>query len=437
MDARIAAVATLLIVAGAAHSQDSTGKKKGGGWKLPPSTQPAPAPAPAETEPTDTDTASEGGDATPAAPTPPATGPLGDVARLARLQSAQQGAAGPWNETVHVFLSDHSGITPATRFAACSAPSFVASSDGSIQLFMMQYPLDNEQNFGSLVWTRGTDAATNWTYAQRVAIDGIPPTVEGPNHPSVVALPDGRLRLAFVGREHGGRNPKTILFIAASSDGGSSFVVKPARLDLGDAEIEDLSAVQMDAVTHILATIKGREGFFHAVAPGAAAPLEQKADARFKEPVARRGGCKFDGATVEYVGGTGGPALCRAISSGMLGSWKVETIDPSASPTYPGDQPALDLSRTSITSANGPSLMVSAVVLSETQSATAPTAPAGDGSGTPVASEEGTSQEAAPSARRHSDPIAAPKGLEVQPFGKKPTPTQPTPGPGNGPGFGP
>ena len=436
LQGRIAvAVATLVIVAGAAYSQDSTGKKKGGGWKLPPSTQPA-AP-PAEPEATDPASDSERGNPTTVPPAQSSTGPLGDVARLCRLQSAQQGAAGPWNESVHIFLSDHSGITPAVRFAACSAPSFVAGSDGSIQLFMMQHPLDNELNFGSFVWTRGTDAGTNWTYIQRVAIDGMPTTVEGPLHPSVIALPDGRLRLAFVGRDHSGSSTKTMLFIASSADGGSSFAVDSARLDLGDADIEDLSAVQMDAITHIFATIKGREGLLHAVAPGGSAPLEQKADARFKEPVARRGGCRFDGTTVEYVSGAGGSALCRAISSGQLGTWKLEPIDPSAPQTFPPDQPALDISRTTIASANGPSLMVSAVVLSESQAGAAPTTPAAGEPGTPIASEEGNSQEAAPSARRRSDPVAAPKGLEVQPFGKKQTPTQTTPGPGNGPGFAP
>ncbi|MSR29446.1 MAG: hypothetical protein EXS03_07740 [Phycisphaerales bacterium] len=415
-------------IAMASTPEQSSGdtKKPKGSWKIPPS---VPAKSPPGAPGSTPESAPE---SAPATPEPAAsTSPLGEVARLARMQSAIGGADGPWNQSIHVFLgSPTSGIVPAVRFTGTSSPSVVPTGDGAVALFFVQYPLTDENSFATLAVARGTDGCLNWTSPVRTVFDSMPLSIEGPLNPSVVALPDGSLRVAFVGRDHTTSPLQSLLMTAHSADRGSSWQVDPSRLNLGPGEIDDLSCVQVGDTTHLLATIAGREGFAHASVSAGGAPLVSLKNIRFSAPGAWRGGCRLDGETIEFLGApsqTTPPwrATNRA-GFGTSGSWVIATKDAEAPALIPDDIAPLDLCRSAIT---GGDQLLTAVVLVRSASESPP--PASDAPTTPiVTSEDGEAQEIAPVGRRHSDPVQGPTGLEARPLGgKRPTPGGTTPGP--------
>lgn len=426
------------LLAAPALAQTTPDKKKPS-WKLPPSTQPA-APAPPA-----------GGDsADPAPPTDPSpqpaapsTAPLGEVARLARFQSALQGTDGPWNEAVHLFLSDTSGITPAVRFASVSSPSIVTGADGTVTLFFVQYPLSDEWNFATIARSRGTDGGVAWTDPARMALDGFLPSLEGPLHPSIVTLGDGSLRMCFLARDHAATKPTLLLMSAHSTDSGMSWAVSSERLALAVDAVDDLSAVQGADVTHALIAVPGRNGVLHATYRGSAGSLALKGELMFRVPGSWRGGCRVDAGAVEYLGASkaGTAPWCAMATDGLVG-WKVIPADPALAATIPDDVVAIDLCRTHLRSANSSDALLTAVSVGEqaippaapAPAAPPPTEPTPDA---PIAREGEGVPEVAPSARKISDPVAGPRGLEARPFGKPPPPAKPVQGPGNGPAFKP
>ncbi len=426
------------LLAASALAQSTTDKKKGQSWKLPPSSPAAPAP-PTGGDPADPATPT---DRSPSA-IPASTAPLGEVARLARFQSALQGTDGPWNEAVHLFLSDTSGITPAVRFASVSSPSIVTAADGTVTLFFVQYPLSDELNFASVARSRGTDGGITWTEPARIALDGFLPSLEGPLHPSVVTLADGSLRMCFLARDHAAAKPALLLMSAHSTDSGMSWTVSSERLALSVDAVDDLSTLQSGEVTHVLIAVPGLKGLLHAKSRGSEGAMELKGSLMFPAPGSWRGACRVDGAGVEYLGASkSGTAPWRASATEGLVGWKVIPPDPAASATIPDDAVAIDLCRTRLRSANSSDALLTAVCVAEqaippaapAPAAPPPTEPTPDA---PIAREGEGVPEVAPSARKISDPVAGPRGLEARPFGKPPPPTKPVQGPGNGPAFKP
>ncbi len=405
-----------------AQSSGDAGKKKGGAsWKIPPSA-PAPKAAPADADPA----------AKPAA-APDAvresSAALGDAARLARLERAKEGQDGPWNEGIQLYLSSPTtALTPVVHFGGASSPSVVTLADSCL-CFFVQYPVDDPGEFARLVFSLGTDGATNWTHPRAVILDQMPANIEGPLHPSVAKGDGAEMTLCFLGRTADADLPHTLLMSARSTDQGATWTVSSSRLDLGVLEVIDLSCVSQGKATHALFAVKGEPGLRHAARPSSDAAFEHKAAVRLATPGYWRGGCALaDAASVEFwgAGDAGGP-LWRARSTGALADWKCVAPDATATPIIPDDAGAIDIATTVLGSGES---RVSAAVLFEARSQ--PTAPEQAPDAAPEAppSGEGHGLETAPTGRRISDPVASPRGLEAKPLGgKRPPPAPPVQGP--------
>ena len=428
--ARMLAVSACVAVVSSAvaspHTHQDAAKKKGSSsWKIPPAA-PSPNKAPESTP----ETLPSGTTAPNPTSRPEGSGSgLGELARLARFERAKAGQESPWDESVHVFLSSPTtAIVPVVRFESASSPSVVRVGE-ACACFFVQYPKDDAEGFARLMCATADAEATSWRTPVRVVVDGVPDEIEAPLHPSIVAGPGAALTLCFLGRTTQDATPHTLLMCAQSVDGGRTFTADAERLDLGAIDATDLSCFAHAGRTHAFVAVRGERGLQHASRANARAPFERKPSITLADAGEWRGGCAAStSGAMEYLGaGTAGSPPWRAHASGALGAWTLVARNDETPALTTDDATAVDLAATEMSQDN---LRLTAAVFVTPESSGLPSTPPADvpESG-PIASEE-SQPEAAPSARKITDPIPAPRGLEAQPIGaKRPPPTRTVPGP--------
>lgn len=439
---RTIASAALVAAVAAAHAtatpqSDPPKKKPPASWKLPPSKS-APADAPASDSPATPSTESKSDAEAKAAVA---------MAQSLRIEAARSGAVGAWCDSVQLYYTQSTELFAPVIFSGASSPTLITLSETSIGLFVQQFPSDNPALFGSIARATSQDGGYHWSELEYCTFEGLPETMDGPENPCVCSAGANRLRMFFVARDRAVAAAPRNLMSALSTDHGRSWRVeadKKVPLDgrlASGAEVLDISAANIGSTTHLfLALSAENDALIHAaaIADGAAVMRPKFA--------ASAGGSWRGAATSEkgelvFTGiGAKEAEFVRARSKSGR-EWKDELIEASKRP--PAEE-AIDVSW--LLNAAGDRNLYAVVTRDENQLAktplatsptTTPAEPAPGNPDAPVAtSEDGAVEEAAPKARKSSDPVAAPTALKVQPLGgKKSNPVGAEKGP-TAPGLG-
>lgn len=271
-------------------------------------------------------------------------------------------ADGPWNRDVIAYRVDRRGeVARAAVFERAGVPTIARMKDGRLIVAHQHFPENDPANFDKVAVRFSGDEGRTWTGPQVIRVEGLPDGMRFPFDPTLVVLPDGRVRMYFTslkGRRFDEDRPG--IFSAISGD-GVTFAFEPGmRFGVAGRPVIDCAAVLHRGLFHLFAPDNGTQlgpaagqgqgGGARRPAAGIGYHATSKDGLEFTraDDVEVAGGCRWlgnaftDGEKITFVG-TADPGLSRdgqrRGSVWMATSREGTSWDPIPAPEISGGDP--------------------------------------------------------------------------------------------------
>lgn len=186
---------------------------------------------------------------------PPATAPV---------TPAVPPKSGPRNNAVEVHrLGSDGTMQLLATFDHADVPTVARLADGRIIAAFQGYPPDRPQDFNRVGVRFSSDEGRSWTAAQPIAIAGMDAGLAPPFDPTLVPLPDGRLRLYFTSHPGSDEQPGQTAIHSAVSTDGIRFAFEPGiRFSVEGRVVIDCAAAFHVGKFHLVVPDNGTPGEF-------------------------------------------------------------------------------------------------------------------------------------------------------------------------------
>lgn len=191
------------------------------------------------------------------------------VAALSLFQGSVDGQAprqgppdrtrpGPWNNDVVVHrVARDGGSVPLFTFARAGVATVTRLSDGRLIAAHQHFPEDNDTDFDKVAVRFSSDEGATWTAAQVIRLSGLPADMRFPFDPTLVLLPDGRIRLYFTSVRRGVPGELPAIYSAISTDGVTYAVEPGIRFSIDGRSVIDCAVALHNGVFHLFAPDNG------------------------------------------------------------------------------------------------------------------------------------------------------------------------------------
>jgi len=172
---------------------------------------------------------------------------------------AAKGHPGPWDNDVLVYRVSTNG-TPQKliTFARAGVPTLARLKDGRVIAAFQHFPDDNERAFDRVAVCFSKDEAKSWTEPKPISLDGLESGLARPFDPTLVPLPDGRVRLYFTSTRSPDFRRSTPAIYSAISSNGIAYTFEPnPRFALEGRIVIDCAAALHDGVFHLIVPDNG------------------------------------------------------------------------------------------------------------------------------------------------------------------------------------
>ena len=175
---------------------------------------------------------------------------------------ARAGRSGPWDNDVLVYRVAANGTAePMATFERAGVPTLARLADGRLIAAHQHFPADLGPDFDKVAVRFSKDDGRTWTGPQVLQLTGLPEGMRFPFDPTLVPLPDGRVRLYFtsVKRQRINESPPTIC--SAISRDGVSYEFEPGqRFGIEGRMVIDCAVALHRGVFHLFAPDNGPAG---------------------------------------------------------------------------------------------------------------------------------------------------------------------------------
>lgn len=175
---------------------------------------------------------------------------------------------GPWDNDVLLYRVWPDAVAERlATFERAGVASLVRLADGRLLAAHQWFPEGDPASFDKVAVRFSEDDGKSWSAPRAIALSGLPEGQRSPFDPTLVPLPDGRIRLYFTtNRAPTFEQSRPWIASALSSDGVSFEVEAGARLAVAGETVIDCAAVLHQGVFHLYAPMQTRRGFaYHAV----------------------------------------------------------------------------------------------------------------------------------------------------------------------------
>lgn len=260
---------------------------------------------------------------------------------------------GPWDNDVLVYRGGADGaVERLATFPRAGVPTVARLKDGRLAAAHQHFPADNDADFDKVAVHFSSDEGRSWTDAQVIRLEGMPEGMRFPFDPTLVPLPDGRVRLYFTSLKGRQFNEDRPAIYSAVSSNCVDFVFEPGvRFGIEGRPVIDCAVALHDGVFHLFAPDNGAGNN-----PGAARrePAEQprggtgyhatstdglhfnrQDDVQLDSSLRWLGNVQSDAGALHFFG-TGGPGgVWKATSTNGV-AWTVDVRFPSVMGADPG-----------------------------------------------------------------------------------------------------
>ena len=208
-------------------------------------------------------------------------------------QMNRESQNGPWQRDVLVQRSTADGkVTQIHTFERAGVPTIARLKDGRILAAFQHFPKDDERNFDRVAVSFSSDEGATWSKPEPIIVEGMVAGLARPFDPTLVPLPDGKVRLYYTSNRSPRFEESTPAIYSAISDDGIHY-----KFEEGVRfAIEGRIVIDCAACLH--------DGVFHLIVPDNGTPRDMQQDMLNHQPP--RGGIGYhaiskDGLTFERV----------------------------------------------------------------------------------------------------------------------------------------
>ncbi len=168
-------------------------------------------------------------------------------------------ASGPWNQDVIVYRVTADGaVEKAATFERAGVPTVARMPDGRLIAAHQHFPENDRESFDKVAVHFSSDDGKTWTGPQVIRVAGLPEGMRFPFDPTLVPLPDGRMRLYFTGNMGRTFQNSTPAIHSAISTDGVEYTCEPGvRFAVEGRAVIDCSVVRHQGVFHLYAPDNG------------------------------------------------------------------------------------------------------------------------------------------------------------------------------------
>lgn len=284
-------------------------------------------------------------------PDEPSTMFAGEPGRRPDAGGGVANRPGPWDNDVLVYRMGTNGASEKlATFERAGVPTLARLEDGRFIAAFQHFPKDDSRNFDRVAVRFSGDEGRTWTVPEPIVVDGMELGLARPFDPTLVPLPDGRIRLYFTSNRSADFRRSAPAIYSAVSTNGIHYAFEPGvRFGLEGRIVIDCAATLHKGVFHLIVPDNGTVADF-AAGPARGQPprggtgyhavssdglkFERVADVEL--PGNRRwlGNMQSDGGQVVFFG-TGDPGLWSATSRAGE-EWELSAIPLRVAGADPG-----------------------------------------------------------------------------------------------------
>lgn len=183
---------------------------------------------------------------------------------------------GPWDNDVLVYRVNADGhAEKLATFERAGVPTLARLKDGRLISAFQHFPKDDDRNFNRVAVRFSRDDGHTWTAAMPIVVDGIESGLARPFDPTLVPLPDGRVRLYFTSNRSPDFRRSTPAIYSAISTNGVHYIFEPGvRFAVEGRIVIDCAVALHHGVFHLFVPDNGTAEDFmggqqsHAPPPG-------------------------------------------------------------------------------------------------------------------------------------------------------------------------
>ena len=241
---------------------------------------------------------------------------------------------GPWDNDVLVYRVASNAVDKLATFPRAGVPTLARLNDGRLVAAHQHFPENNDTDFDKVAVHFSTDEGRTWTDPKVIRVGGLPEGMRFPFDPTLVPLPDGRVRLYFTslkGRRFEENRPA---IYSAISSNAIDFVFEPGvRFAIEGRPVIDCAVALHHGVFHLFAPDNGtainprppdesENAGYHATSRDGL-HFTRQPDVKLKGARNWLGNALPDGGSIRFFG-TGGP---RGVWVGVSTNGEAWTLD--------------------------------------------------------------------------------------------------------------
>jgi hypothetical protein len=161
---------------------------------------------------------------------------------------------------VIVFRVSETGqLSKAATFERAGVPTLARLKDGRLIAAHQHFPENDPANFDKVAVRFSSDEGKTWTAPHVINLNGLPESMRFPFDPTLVPLPDGRIRMYFTSL-HGRRfDEDTPGIYSAISTNGIDYDIEPGlRFGIPNCMVIDCAVVLLQNTFHLFSPDNGR-----------------------------------------------------------------------------------------------------------------------------------------------------------------------------------
>ncbi len=166
---------------------------------------------------------------------------------------------GPWDNDVMVYRVAKGGEPKKlATFERAGVPTVARMKDGRLIAAFQNFPADDNRNFDRVAVSFSTDEGITWSKAEPIVVAGLEAGLARPFDPTLVPLPDGRVRLYFTSNRSPDFRRSTPAIYSAISTNGIHYTFEPgARFAIEGRVVIDCAVGLHDGVFHLIVPDNG------------------------------------------------------------------------------------------------------------------------------------------------------------------------------------
>lgn len=175
-----------------------------------------------------------------------------------------RGRPGPWDNDVLVYRVPTNGASEKLlTFERAGVPTLARLKDGRLIAAFQHFPDDNERAFDRVAVRFSNDEGKSWTKPEPITVEGLEQGLARPFDPTLVPLPDGRIRLYFTSTRSPDFRRATPAIYSAISTNGINYTFEPGpRFALEGRIVIDCAAALHKGLFHLIVPDNGTPADF-------------------------------------------------------------------------------------------------------------------------------------------------------------------------------